>query len=153
MITPADFGTAKKSLAVVWFIGASLPFGIFLIQSLGGKWDDQVIEAWQWLLPNVLPTLALMMSVLVADSGKARAERPISDHLLYRITLILSFTYFLVLWAGILTMPLRGTTPEEFLAHLQQSNLWLGPMQGLLAGGLGAFFVKPGDGDPAPAPA
>jgi hypothetical protein len=62
-----------------------------------------------------------------------------ADAFLYRLALWLSCAYLLLILLSILVQPFAPLPP---LALMQQSNLWLGPLQGLVAGALGAFFVK-----------
>ena len=58
---------------------------------------------------------------------------------MFKLALCLSVTYFLVVLATIVLQPFSSVPPLELL---DMSNLWLGPLQGLVTGVLGAFFVK-----------
>jgi hypothetical protein len=135
-----SFTKCKKSLAKVWFLGAGIVFILILFQTLFGKFSGQQEKAWGWFLPTVMPTLSLMIGVLVADAKQepAKDERKI-DPFLFKLSMRLSISYFVVVLLTILVQPF---TEMLILDLLEQSNLWLGPMQGLVAASLGAFFIN-----------
>lgn len=56
-----------------------------------------------------------------------------------RLAVGLSLAYFTIILATLLLRPLTNFAPLELL---NISDLWLGPLQGLATGALGAFFVK-----------
>jgi len=130
----------KKTLATVWFLGAGILFLLILMQTLFGKYSGEEEKAWSWFLPTVMPTLSLIIGVLVADmtQGLVDEERQI-DPFLYKLAISLSIVYFLVVLSGLLLQPF---TPMSTLEILSLSNLWLGPLQGLVAASIGAFFIK-----------
>ena len=130
----------KKSLAVVWFSGFGIVFILIFLQALFGKYSGQEEKAWGWFLPNVIPTLSLIIGVLVADARKGPAkEKRMVDSFLFKLSMILSIAYFGVLLLTILLQPLTGI---RLLVLMERSNLWLGPLQGLVAASLGAFFIR-----------
>ena len=98
-------------------------------------------EAWSWFLPNVFPTLSLMIGVAVSEFGSEIASEKHIDPFLYRLALWLSVAYFLVLMAELFLQPFFcvDQLPIDFL---KKSNLWLGPMQSIVTGALGFFFAK-----------
>jgi H+/Cl- antiporter ClcA len=51
----------------------------------------------------------------------------------------LSMAYLVAVLLVIALQPLAPVPPLELMT---QSNIWLGPFQGLVAGTMGAFFVK-----------
>lgn len=128
----------RARLALVWFIGAGIIFLILVIQSMGGRvYGDKVDEAWGWFLPTIMPTLSMIIGVMVLTARQEASDRSI-DGLLFQLTLSLSIIYLLTVAATILAHPLVSASPLELMSR---SNLWLGPMQGLVAAALGAFFV------------
>lgn len=129
----------KKRLAVAWFIGAGVIFLVILLQSIFGRYTERIADAWGWFLPTVMPTLSLMIGVLVADTFREFKQEKNIDPFMYKLALSLSVTYFLVALA---TIGLQPFSPVPPLKLLNMSHLWLGPLQGLVAGALGAFFVK-----------
>lgn len=130
----------KKSLATVWFAGAGIVFTLILLQTLFGKYSGEEEKAWSWFLPTVMPTLSLMIGVLVADAKQepAEEERKI-DLFLFKLAMSLSIVYFGIVLVTVLVQPF---TPLPILELLERSNLWLAPLQGLVAASLGAFFIK-----------
>ena len=69
------------------------------------------------------------------DSGKKKS----ADRFVFRLSFALSLTYLVVAALTVLMQPFAAVPPLELM---KQSNLWLGPFQGLVAASLGAFFVK-----------
>jgi hypothetical protein len=129
----------KRRLATVWFALAGLIFLVLVLQSVMGHYGQQATDAWGWFLPNVMPTLSLIVGVLVLDQLGGGVKTRTADAFLYRLAFWLSCAYLLLILLSILIQPFAPLAPLELM---QQSNLWLGPLQGLVAGALGAFFVK-----------
>lgn len=134
------YAECQRGLASIWFSGAGIIFAFLLLQSIFGKFSGEVDQAWSWFLPTVMPTLALIIGVLVAN---ARAHEGSSDRntdpFLYKLSLSLSLVYLLVV---LLTLLLEPLTRMTILELMDRSNLWLGPFQGLVTGSLGAFFYR-----------
>lgn len=129
----------KRWLAALWFGGAGILFFILFLQTAFGHYGGKASDAWSWLLPSLMPTLSLMIGVLVADAmGKpALAE---ADAFFFKLTFAISSSYLGALLLLFLLQPISSVTPFDMMT---QSNLWLGPFQGLVAAAMGAFFVKP----------
>jgi hypothetical protein len=134
------FGMCKKSLAIVWFVGAGVIFLLILLQTLSGKFAGEEKRAWSWYLPTVMPTLSLIIGVLVTDArpGASAGERS-ADPFLFRLAMSLSTTYFLVVLLLVLAEPFTTLTLLELM---DLSSLWLGPLQGIVTASLGVFFVR-----------
>jgi hypothetical protein len=134
------FERCKKSLATVWFTGAAFTFVLILLQTLFGKFGGEERRAWSWYLPTVMPTLSLIIGALVTDvRSEPSADTRRVDPFLYRLAMSLSATYFLVVLVPVVTQPFTDMT---ILEVLDLSSLWLGPLQGLVAASLGAFFIR-----------
>lgn len=131
----------KQRLITLWFVGSGVVFFIVLLQSFFGRYSDQVDEAWSWLLPTVVPTLALMIGVLVADARQESSLEKMVDRFTFSMSFILSLAYFAVILLTIAVQPFTTKPPLELL---KLSNLWLAPIQGLVTASLGAFFVRAG---------
>jgi hypothetical protein len=129
----------KRRLATVWFALGGVIFLLLVIQTVMGYYGQRATDAWGWFLPNVMPTLSLIVGVLVLDQMGAGVKTRTADAFLYRLALGLSCAYLLLILLSILVQPFAPLPPLELM---QQSNLWLGPLQGLVAGTLGAFFIK-----------
>jgi magnesium-transporting ATPase (P-type) len=132
---------AQKRLLILWCFGGLFLFIILIIQTVGDIYGLKVDEAWSWFLPTVIPTLTLMITVAIIEfsqSTTATAEQKQSDRFLFQLAFWLSLLY-LVLVTFTLLRPRSIYTPIEWM---KKSNLWLGPLQGLVTASLGAFFIK-----------
>lgn len=139
MKPPPLMSKCKKRLASVWLILGGAIFLVLLGQSLFGKYGELTDDAWGWFLPSVMPTLSLIISVMVFDSlGDGAADKR-ADGFMFGIAFWLSAFYLLIVFSTILVQPLTSIAPLDLM---RQSNLWLGPLQGLVAAALGAFFMK-----------
>jgi hypothetical protein len=112
---------------------------ILFIQTIMGRYSDNVSEVWAWFLPTIMPTLSLIIGVLVLEAVGSAAKFHYVDRLFFRLSFILSFTYLLLIAYTILLKPFSPLPAVELMKH---SNLWLGPFQGLVSGSLGVFFLK-----------
>jgi hypothetical protein len=131
---------AEWRLATVWLIACGVILLILVAQSYSGLYLDRLQEAWGWFLPTVMPTLSLVVGVLVVEGLRTdgQEERRL-DRRLYFLALGLSAVYLLLVAASVLAAALLAhRTPSVEL--LQRSNLWLGPVQGLVAAALGIVF-------------
>lgn len=129
---------AKKKLAILWFLFSGGLFVLLLIQSFLGKYEDNANGAWSWFFPNVLPTLSLMISVFLFDLKKAKSNKTI-DKFYFKISFWLSLGYFLTILATILIEPF---SQKSIMEILKESNLYLGPFQGLVVASIGFLFVR-----------
>lgn len=137
-LAPLSMDRCQRRLAVLWFGVGLFLFLLMAVQSALGHYGDRVKDAWGWFLPTVMPTLSLMLGVFIAQDRDATANQPVS-HFLFRLTFTLSLVYLLLVAAVLFAEPL---TPRPILDLMQTSSLWLGPLQGLVALGLGVFFVR-----------
>ena len=134
-----DMYKCKKKLGVLWLLGGGIIFLILFGQSIFGQYSDQIIEAWQWFLPTVMPTLSLIVSAWVADArGTTVKNKPINTHI-YNWTRGLSVFYLSIVLLSILSQPFVQMSPVKWL---NLSNLWLGPLQSLVIAATGIFFIK-----------
>jgi len=131
----------RWQLAKLWF-GLGTPILLILIgQSMFGKYAGKAQAVWSWALPTLMPTLALIITVLGANAlvdvndQKRKVKRSF-----YLLALTLSSLYLVLILATLLIEPF---TPSEPLELLNLSSLWLGPLQGLVASALAIlFFTK-----------
>jgi len=129
----------KKGLGKLWLCGAGTIFIILLVQTILGHYGDQTNKAWHWFLPTVMPTLSLIVCIWIMDAkGKTVKQKPVNKFI-YKGTLGLSAFYLFIVLSSIIAQPFILLSPVEWL---NQSDLWLGPLQGLVAGAMGIFFVK-----------
>jgi uncharacterized membrane protein SirB2 len=131
--------TCKKRLAVVWFIGAGVLFVLLIFETLQNQFGSKANEAWAWFLPTILPTLSLITGVFAVEVLGHSVKNLRVDPFFYRLTVILSLVYLVLVGITILFNQAASSTPLTFM---KQSNLWLGPLQGIVATTIGVFFVK-----------
>jgi hypothetical protein len=141
MSSELSFTGCKKRLGLLWFTSAGVIFAFVLAQSLLGRYGGDLSDAWSWLLPNLMPTLSLIVGVFVADMQKGIVEKTV-DAFVFRLAIGLSVVYFLTILITLLAIPLSDQHGMQPIDLLNTSNLWLAPLQGLAAAALGAFFVK-----------
>src|SRR5262249_4969396 len=110
-----------------------------LAQTILGRYGERASEAWSWLLPTIMPTLSLMIGVLVMDALGHGIKIMEIDAFLFKLTFGISSAYLAAVFLIVILQPLSRLSPFDLMG---QSNLWLGPFQGLVAAALGAFFVK-----------
>lgn len=137
----------KRRLAATWFFGAGAIFFVVYLQTIFGKYGEKTTEVWSWLLPTIMPTLSLAIGVLVMDALGKGAKIARADEFLYRLTLGISCAYLVAVLLLFLLQPFTDVPPLQLMQH---SNLWLGPFQGLVAAGMGAFFSTVPDESIAP---
>lgn len=137
---------AKWTIAIAWLVGAGLVFALLVWQSLAGIYEPKTQDAWGWFLPSVMPTLLLIVGVLVTDARNPGAQAAVAKPAnvpLFWLAMGASIFYLVLVLVAILAQAFRQDVSPLALMH--QSNLWLGPLQGVTAGALAAFF-RTGDG-------
>jgi hypothetical protein len=148
-LLPLEF--VRWRLAMVWFPTGGLIFLLLIGQSIGGVYGAELQTVWGWALPNFLPTLALMVSVFTAEALRPyRENSALVRRNFYLLALSLSIFYLLAFLLSILVQPILQLLNakeeggvEARIELLQISNIWLGPLQGLVIAALGAlFFLK-----------
>jgi hypothetical protein len=60
-----DYTKAQKKLIVLWCLVSAIVFIIYFVQTLTGKYLDNISEVWEWVLQFVIPPLTLMIGVLI----------------------------------------------------------------------------------------
>lgn len=130
---------SQKLLAIIWFIGAGIFFILLVFQTILGRYDNRANEAWSWLLPNIMPTLSLIIGVIISDTFGQDMQMKTVDRFVFRLSYLLSIAYLIVVGLTIFLSPLSNIPPLDLM---KLSNLWLAPFQGLASASLGAFFVS-----------
>lgn len=133
----------QRRLATVWFLGGGVVFAILVIQTLTQHYGDQARDAWGWFLPTVMPILTLIVSATAVTKAESQAT---VDRSVFYISFGLSLFYLLLVIATIAYQIFTTLKPPEMIGLMKTSNLWLGPVQGLLGISLGVFFGKRQDG-------
>ena len=130
---------ARKRIAALWFAGAGVIFLTLLAQSLLGKYGERTSEAWSWFFPTVMPTLSLIIGGVVMDAVGKGVRISTVDRFFFGLSFFLSCCYLAGVSVVIFLEPFSPLSPFE---AMNQSNLWLGPFQGLVSASLGAFFIQ-----------
>ena len=133
-----NLNRCQLALTAVWWIwGVLLILMLALLSAQDKLFGEKVGEAWQWFLPNIMPTLML---VGAASYAKQKAPSVNQDMVgpIFLITLSVSIIYLLLLTISVV----GALFAQPPLAWLIKTNYWLGPVQGLAASALGVFFTK-----------
>lgn len=134
--------SVRVKLAVVWLTGGGLVLVILVIQSLLSAYGTLTQEAWGWFLPTLMPTLGMIVTVLTYTALDPLASGSVVRRSFFGIALSLSILYLLLVSLTILIQPFATSSPEQRIGLMRTSNLWLGPVQGLVASALGVLFVS-----------
>jgi hypothetical protein len=129
----------RTKLAVVWLVGCCAILLIVVLQSLLGRFADKTQEAWGWLLPTIMPTLGMIITVLGYTALEPQVSKFVVRKSFFRLAYFLSAMYLILVLLTILVQPFAARDPVELM---RTSNLWLGPFQGLVASALGVLFVS-----------
>ncbi|BAN27967.1 hypothetical protein [Caballeronia insecticola] len=137
-------------LAVIWVLFFVIQVGLLVMRSIvGASGSDEsrklTAEMWSWYVPMVMPTLTLIAGALfaapAAPAAPAVDAREVSA-VRAGILFVLSIAYLLSIFALLVVPPSLGTTPQDHLQLLHDSNYWLGAFQFFIAAALGTFFPK-----------
>lgn len=131
---------ARNSLVVVWTVGSGPFILILVVQSLIGTFGDKVQDVWGWALPTIMPTLAMIVTVLGYTALDPYSSLTVVRRSFFRVSWWLSLFYLLLILLTILIQPFLPSISARLQA-MRVSNLWLGPIQGLVASALGVLFV------------
>ncbi len=141
-------------LAKVWFGGSAVLFLILVGQSLGGLFGAGIDKVWAWAIPNIAPTLSLMISVFAAYAllPEAAEDRYLARGAFFKLAYYLSIFYifnvFIVIVAAPFSVAPSGSIATHPIDVLHLSNLFLGPLQGLTAAALAVLFFTRTEDDP-----
>lgn len=133
---------AKKRLMLLWFPASGFLFLLLMLQTAFGHYGDHARDAWSWLLPTIIPSLSLMIAVFTMDLGSGEAERQVERFAL-NLCFGISVFYLIAVAVIILLGPIAGHNGRTSLDLMAQAQFGLAPMQGIVSGVLGWFFVKP----------
>jgi hypothetical protein len=129
-------------LAALW-LGATLVLTVLLLaQIAGGVYGDKGVKAQAWLMPNLLPTLA-MIGGAIAYQMTQRASELAVTRFAYRATWWFSLIYLLLVLATIGFGPLaRERLGIDALEWLAIPAPVLTGLSAIASAALGAFFVS-----------
>jgi hypothetical protein len=135
----------RVRLAVIWLSGTGLILAVMIVGSLNGLFDKSTQAVWEWLLPTIMPTVGSIVSTLAAtalleNSSKGEVRRS------FALTAeVLSIFYLLIILGSIVFKQSISNDTVQWVEKLHMSNLWLGPLQGVVASALGVVFLSKKD--------
>jgi len=138
----------RYRLGMVWLIGCLIIVLVMIIGSYSGhfrgpqgnKIVDRSAEAWTWLIPTIVPTLGMILSGLGFSALTPGFSTATVRKSFFSIAVVFSVFYLGLVSLTILIQPLLVSADPITL--MRESNLWLGPLQGLVASVLGVLFVS-----------
>jgi hypothetical protein len=136
-LVPIDH--VRTRLAFLWLGAAALIVLTLVIQSLRLVYGPAVQEVWGWILPTLMPTLGMIVSVLGYTALDPAMSGIVVRKSFFTLAFWLSTSYLTLVLVTILIQPFSPASPVELM---RMSNLWLGPFQGLVASALGVLFVS-----------
>ena len=143
-LIPLD--NVRNRLAWIWIIGFCLIVVIMVVQSLLNVYKDSTAdmtqEAWSWLLPTLMPSVGLIITVLTYTALDPLMTGSVVRKSFVPIAVGISIFYLVLVLLTILAQPISAHSPKEAVAAMHTSNLWLGPIQGLVASAIGVLFAS-----------
>lgn len=133
--------SVRTGLAWVWLAGAGLVASVMALQSLLGRYGTLTQDAWGWILPTIMPTLLMIITVLSYTALDPVSSSSLVRKTFFRIAMVLSIAYLVQIAMVVLIAPFAAKDAKEMVGLMHTSNLWLGPFQGLVAAALGVLFV------------
>jgi len=129
----------RTRLAALWLGAAALIFLTLVIQSLRLVYGAGVQEVWGWILPTLMPSLGMIVTVLGYTALDPALGATVVRKSYFTLAFWLSASYLALVFVTIAIQPFSPANPIELM---RMSNLWLGPFQGLVASALGVLFVS-----------
>lgn len=145
-VVPLD--SVRARLATIWLGGAGCVIIVVVLQSLLGRFGDKTPEAWGWLLSAIMPTLLLIVTVLGYTALVPEFPTSVVRRDFFRVAKALSIAYLALVALTVLIGPFAAGDGPSMVNLMHMSNLWLGPIQGLVASALGVLFVTKQSSDP-----
>lgn len=134
-----NFNNARKNITTTWLLLSGIIFLIFVFWTFSGKFGDRPSDFWSWLLPNIMPTLALIIGITVADINGKDSKGKFVSKFVYQLSMGLSIFYLSLILVIFIS---HGQINSPLFTILKNSSLFLGPLQGLVSAAIGAFFYK-----------
>jgi hypothetical protein len=132
----------RVRLAWIWLIGAGSILILLVVQSLLHVYGDLTQEAWGWFLPTMMPTLGMIITVLTYTALDPISSDSVVRGAFVQIAVSLSVIYLILVLLTIVIQPFAARSAADRVGLMRISNLWLGPVQGLVASALGVLFAS-----------
>lgn len=136
-VRTVSLGATRRRLALLWMVWAASLVLLVFVQTVLGRYADRAREAWDWLLPTIVPLTGLLVGVVATDALSRDAEQCRANRSLYGLSLGLSILYLSLVSLVLLAAPFSAIPPLRLMAN---SVVWLGGLQGIVAASIGAFF-------------
>jgi hypothetical protein len=91
-----------------------------------------------WLLPSIIPTLSLVTGVWANNTIKKKRNTEKVAKGTYRVVLAVSIFYLVFIG---LIFAIQPMVPKDPMDVIKDSNLILGPLQGVVCVFIGIFFT------------
>jgi hypothetical protein len=132
----------QSRLTLIWFSGAGLILIVMVGMSVGGQFGSDTQAVWEWLTPNIMPTIGAIVSTLVATA----LQQDLPDRQVRkgfgRVLQALSIFYLLHLLVFIVGKQSFSIDTTHWIALLHLSNFWLGLLQAAIVPMLGVVFLS-----------
>ena len=125
-----QLSVARNQLAIVWLGASAVLFLLLIGQTILGHFENRAQDVWSWALPTIMPTLTLVITVMGANALRMEGSNEVVNRWFLRLAVLLSIFYLLLVLFTLLIEPM---TSYQILDLLKLSQLWLGPLQGLVA--------------------
>ena len=71
-------GSSLSKIAIIWLIAVSLPVAVISVQTILGKYGDNVEVAWSWCMAQFAPVGALIGATFFGSASNAWKSKPVS---------------------------------------------------------------------------
>jgi hypothetical protein len=145
-----SFYTSRKKIISLWLLMSLAIFIIFFIQTLTGKYTDNVKDVWQWLFQFLLPALTLMLGVLIAQFNSTTTDFEV-DSFYFKLAFGISIFFLVFLFLSPIIIPILHVNENVHRSIAEQKDIlqsfktvdnFLLPLQGITMLSLGIFFSK-----------
>jgi hypothetical protein len=132
-------GDSRWKLLKLWFSGFAVILAFLIYVSLlrGDVHREDAAGLIGWAFPNLLPTLSLIATVVGANAINPPAAEPTVRKQYHQLVYWVSFAYLFLVALPLFTSEL---TTWDVLEATTISNLWLGPIQGVVGGLIAVLF-------------
>ncbi len=134
MTTTPLLRNCQRRLALAWYTLSACVIGLIAVQIQTGVGDS---ASWTWLSPHIIPSLSLITGAVIAAETRADEQKRVSPFL-FRLGMAFSILYLL----AILAVIVGATNSHSRIDALKRSDLYLGPVQGIVVALLGVFYVS-----------
>jgi hypothetical protein len=132
----------RARLTWLWLIGAGVIVSLVFAQMIFGELGSNTQAVWEWLLPTIMPTIGTIISTLVATALLPSSSDSEVKRSFFVIAETLSVFYLLLILLLIVLKGAISADTPSWLILLHQTNLLLGPLQGVIATTLGVVFLS-----------